>query len=275
MICARMTVVRISIQPAINQNAPKRDVSDSQVGAEAAEPHPYDAIVKSRSIRKLSHGSEELLNTVSVENLKDFEWYFEQYVINDPFAHARAQTIRRRLRSQGQQLLKNYLLPEIRPSIGDPEHFLIEVRDVECHDLPEASTLHRFFWEILEDKGLWRDVFQIEPSGVTVVRIYKNKTSTTTTGDAKRAASILGSKTTNVLAITARPFHTKDVPHRLITRSISAAIESIRDHSTSRATLEIVRPGTFDALKRHLARFPPGHFEIVHLDLHGDADGQG
>ena len=270
-----MTFIRISIQPATSQNILDSGLSLSQAKAEVVKAHPYLAIVDSGSIRKFSHGSEELLNTVTVENLKDFQWYFEQYVIRDPFEHARAQAIQRRLRSQGRQLLRSYLLPEIRPSIEDPEHFLIEIIDEERGELLEASTLHQLFWEILEDKGLWRDVFQIEPSSVTVVRVYENKASTTTTDDPRLATPVLGSKITNVLAITARPAYTKDVPHRLITRSISAAIDSIRDHSTSRATLEIVRPGTFHALERHLAKFPFGHFEIVHLDLHGDADGQG
>lgn len=272
-----MTVVRITIQPATatDQNVLNNTASLSQEKTEPAKSHPYQALVKSGSICKLSHASEELLKSVTTESLKDFQWYFEQYVINDPFAHARAQTIRRRLQSQGRQLLESYLIPEIRPSVEQPEHFLIKIKDVERSELSEASMLHRFFWEILEDKGLWCDVFQIEPSSVTVVRVYENSISTAPKEDPRLTAPTLSLKTTNVLAITVRPSHTRDIPSRLITRSIVAAIDSIRDSSISQATLEIVRPGSFDALKDHLKRFPPGYFEVVHLDLHGDADSQG
>ena len=272
-----MTVIRILIQPVNHQNVFNDKSRLSHAQAEATKPHSYQAAVKFGSTCKLSHASEELLKTVTVESLKDFQWYFEQYVINDPFAHSRARTIRRRLRSQGKQLLENYLLPEIRLSVEQPEHFLIEIKDLECGEACKISMLHQFFWEILEDKSLWRDVFQIEPGSVTVVRAYENKTAAAAAAKdhPRLAAPTLSLKTTNVLAITARPSHTKDIPHRLITRSIAAAIDSIRDHSIPRATLEIVRPGTYDALERHLTRFPYGHFEVVHLDLHGDADGRG
>jgi hypothetical protein len=33
--------------------------------------------------------------------------------------------------------------------------------------------------------------------------------------------------------------------------------------------LEIVRPGTFEAFKRHLKTRPKGYFDIVHFDVHG------
>ena len=267
-------MIRVALQPAttaINQVI----LNGDHEKAETAHLHPFQMLVKSGSVCKLSRTSEELLKTVAKENFKDFQWYFEQYVIDEPLAHPRAQIIQRRLRRQGRLLLENYLLPEIHPSVDQPEHFLIEVKDAESSGNSEGFTLHRFFWEILEDKGLWREVFRIEPASVTVVHVYENKIPTTSRVDQRLAANTSSLKTTNVLAITARPSHIRDIPHRLITRSISAVIDSIRDSSKPQATLEIVRPGTFHALVDHLHRFPPGHFEIVHLDLHGDADGRG
>lgn len=267
-------MIRVALQPATTA-IDQEILNGDREKAETAHLYPFQMLVKSGSVCKLLRTSEELLKTVTKENFKDFQWYFEQYVIDEPFAHARAQVIRRRLRHQGRLLLENFLPPEIRPWIDQSEHFLIEVRDAESSGRSEGFTLHRFFWEVLEDKALWRDVFHVEPASVTVVHVYENKTPTTTRVDQRLAATTSSLKTTNVLAITARPSHTKDIPHRLITRSIAAVIDSIRDSSKLLATLEIVRPGTFHALVDHLHRYPPGHFEIVHLDLHGDADGRG
>ena len=269
-----MAVVRVSIQPAIHQNVLNGDLKLNP-SPEGARSHPYQAYVSSGFICKLSHAPEELAKTVTAESLKDFQWYFEQYAVNEPFSHARAQVIWRRLQSQGRQLLETYLLPEIQPSIERPEHFLIEVRATEDGQLSKAPTLHRFFWEILEDKSIWRDVLQIEPMSVTVVRVYEKKALLESKDNPRPADFTSKPNKTNVLAITARPSHTKDAPDQLTIRSIFAVIDSVQDRSASQVTLEIVRPGSFEALGHHLHQFPPGHFRVVHLDLPGDTGGKG
>ena len=220
------------------------------------------------SIKKACPASEHLLKTVTGESLKDYQWYFEQYIIKEPFAHARARTIARQIREQGRKLLESFVQPVFRPNA---EHYVLEVRDRGAG----SSIIYAFFWEILEDTTLWRDVFQLEPRQVTVVRVYENQKPEPIIGDSMHTSLPSSTKATHVLAITARPSHTKDVPHRLITRSISAAIHTIKNDSNLQATLDIVRPGTFKALEYHIKRHPYGHFDVVHLDLHGDSDGQG
>lgn len=231
--------------------------------------------VESGSIHKHCPASEDLLKTVNGESLTDFRWYFEQYITKEPFAHARARMIARKIRDQGRKLLESFLQPVICPNSKAPDHFVIEVRDLGAGEAAGNSFIHKFFWETLEDTSLWRDVFHLEPLQVTVVRVHENQNSAPTIGDSAYTSPTSSTEVTHVLAITARPSHTKDVPHRLITRSISAAIDTIRNDSNSQAALHIVRPGTFEALERHIKRHPYGYFGVVHLDLHGDSDGQG
>ena len=183
--------------------------------------------------------------------------------------------IARKIRNQGRRLLESFLQPVICLNAKALEHFVIEVRDWVTGDVAGNSFIHRFFWETLEDTSLWSDVFHLEPRQVTVVRVHENQNSAPIIGNSIHTSLPSSTDATHVLAITARPSYTKDVPHRLITRSISAAIDKIRNDSDSQVALHIVRPGTFEALERHIRHHPYGHFGVVHLDLHGDSDEQG
>ena len=266
-------IVRVSLKPLLVAAVDER--SNASFESMKAGSDSVFVSVESGSVHKHCPASEDLLKTVSGESSKDFQWYFEQYIIKEPFAHARARTIARKIRDQGRELLESFLKPVICPNAKEPEHFVIEVRDWRPSEASGNSYMHGFFWEILEDTGLWRDVFHLEPLQVTVIRVHENQYSTPAIGDSVHTLLPSSTEATHVLAITARPSNTKDVPHRLITRSISAAIDTIRNGSNSQATLHIVRPGTFEALKRHIKQHPYGHFSVVHLDLHGDSDGQG
>ena len=266
-------IVRVSLQPvsvAAVDNSPNASFGSMKAGADSVS-----VLVESGSVHKRCPASEDLLKTVTGKSLKDFQWYFEQYIIKEPFAHARARTIARKIRDQGRKLLESFLQPIICPNAEAPEHFVLEVRDRGAGEAAGNSIIHGFFWEILEDTSLWRDVFHLEPRQVTVVRVYENRNPAPIIGDSIHTSLPSSTKATHVLAITARPSHTKDVPHRLITRSIYAAIDTIGNDSNSQATLDIVRPGTFEALECHIRRYPYGYFGVVHLDLHGDSDGQG
>ena len=269
-----MAIIRISLQPAGDQVAGEHDTAQglSTQDNNRRNKAPFRVLVDSQAGRKICQTSEELLATIDLPSQKDVQWYFEDYVINEPFASARARAVRRKLRKQGQQLLRDYLHPVVQLDDEYPPEFLLEVRK-EHAESSVAHALHQFAWEILEDTDLWQDVFQAKPRKVIVVRVHGNANLGGKPGPADLCSSTL--KATNVIAITARPSHTKDIPHRLITRSISSAIDAIREQSNSPATLEIVRPGTFKALEHHLQQFSCGYFQVVHLDVHGDADSTG
>ena len=266
------TNLRVSLLP-VSVAAP-HESSNASFASTKARVDDILVSVDSGPIQKQCSASEDLLNTVTGESLEDFQWYFEQYIDKEPFAHARARTIARKIRDQGRKLLESFLQPVICPNAQAPRDFILEVRDRGASEAVGDSIIHLFFWEILEDTSLWRDVFHFEPRQVFVVRVHEPR-NLATVGDSIPSSLSSSTGVTHVLAITARPSLTKDIPHRLITRSISAAIEQIRNDSHSQATLHIVRPGTFEALECHIRRHPYGYFRVVHLDLHGDSDGQG
>lgn len=222
-------IVRVSLQPVLLAAVDKSP--NACFGSMEAGPGSVLVSVQSGSVHKNCPASEDLLKTVTGESLKDFQWYFEQYIIKEPFAHARARMIAQKIRVQGRKLLESFLQPVICPNAKGPEHFVIEVRDWGAGEAAGNSFIHGFFWEILEDISLWHEVFHQEPRQVTVVRIHENKNAAPTIADSIHTSIPSSTGAINVLAVTARPSHTKDVPHRLIIRSIFAAIDTIRNDS--------------------------------------------
>ena len=265
-----MGLVKISAEPFSREPFSRNE----QFPVQRIEPQGQQILVRSASVSQVYSLSAELLKTVDAESLKSFQWYFERYTLDEPFAYTQARVIQRRLRNQGRLLLKEFLLPDICPQPNSSNDFLIEIvstDDTSSRDCP----LHQFFWEVLEDGGLWYDVFRTRPRSVTVVRVCRQNGTSGADAGAEQASPNVTSRMKNVLAVTARPSHTTDIPHRLITRSISAAVCQSPTELKPSASLEIVRPGTFDALAKHLAQHDKGHFGIVHLDLRGGTDTQG
>ena len=80
----------------------------------------------------------------------------------------------------------------------------------------------------------------------------------------------------NILICSARPAGTQDIPQRLVSRIVMRELQRLRsDEPNRKATVEIVRPGTFKALEKHLTGRPQGFYDLVHFDLHGIEDQQG
>ena len=69
----------------------------------------------------------------------------------------------------------------------------------------------------------------------------------------------------NLLVVTARPSGGRDVGYRTISRPL---IEAIDDNELP-VNVELVRPGTWEALDRQLQERGAGYYHAIHFDLHG------
>ena len=79
-----------------------------------------------------------------------------------------------------------------------------------------------------------------------------------------------GQPTLNILLVTARPFGRGDVGYRTISRPL---LDALRQGSLP-VTVDLVRPGTWEALRAHLRdrtrrEGASGWYQVIHLDLHG------
>ncbi len=75
--------------------------------------------------------------------------------------------------------------------------------------------------------------------------------------------------TLNILLVTARPFGRRDVGYRTISRPLLDALQQ----ASIPVTVDLVRPGTWEALRDHLRdrarRGGSGWYQVAHFDLHG------
>jgi tetratricopeptide (TPR) repeat protein len=79
--------------------------------------------------------------------------------------------------------------------------------------------------------------------------------------------------TLNILLVTARPFGRGDVGYRTVSRPLLDALRQ----SSQPVMLDLVRPGTWEALRGHLRsraeRHGSGWYQVAHFDLHGGFSG--
>jgi hypothetical protein len=179
------------------------------------------------------------------------EWYFEEW-IKFPFTD-------RVLKQQAEAQIAHYGQNQFEQVFGanlDAYSDYRELRDrlnqvqiqIEGRS-PEFQALH---WEAMKDPDLPR------PLAVDAVMLRKPLKP-----QAVRAV-VNPSPVINLLVVTSRPDEEKDVGYRTISRPLIEAIQTAQ----LRVKMEILRPGTFEALARHLAD-KQGFYHIIHFDVHG------
>ena len=153
-------------------------------------------------------------------------------------------------------------------------------------NLPDSSLLsgksiHSLHWEFLEDLSVWIDSkngMGAKPASVTVRRCVKNSSveaqvPKVPNSDRQGASAI---PTSSILLVVARKNIHKDEidyfnPTSVLRAILEVQAEFERRRSSKRIHLEVVRPGSYDELKRHLQRSHK-KFQIVHFDMHGDIE---
>ena len=203
-------------------------------------------------------GSEEEIE-VQLPNLYNdktddlLEWYFEQY-ISMPYDDVRVPDALKAIEDYGKALFENLFNDEnlqyrYRTCLqnGGPENITIEI-------IGDSPGFQAIIWESLRDP---RQGYPFAVQGAIFVR--KNVRPVNV------KASVKESPTINLLIVTARPNEESDVNYRTIQRPLIDLIEQ----TETPINPYILRPGTYEALIRHLDEREAGYYHIVHFDLHG------
>lgn len=205
-----------------------RDANDSEEEKEVLLNNPYDT------------KTDALL-----------EWYFERY-ISTPYDDVKVRDAVQAIADYGQQLFQQIFTADIlfryRTAIqnGGPENIAIEI----IGDSPAFQTI---YWESLRDP---KQTHPLAAQGAVFLR--KNVKSLNVRATVKQSPTI------NLLIVTARPNEENDVDYRTIQRPLIDLIEE----TETPIDPYILRPGTYEALVRHLDQ-KAGHYHIIHFDLHG------
>ncbi|KAL8823900.1 MAG: hypothetical protein Q9191_005458 [Dirinaria sp. TL-2023a] len=192
---------------------------------------------------------------------EEIRWYLEDYATRDPFSFARAQRVQRSLRSHGISLALEISYSDATLQ-GLKDSSLLILIEYEGGFTPRMARIH---WEVLENVELWPE--ERRPSIVSVVRRTKPTIEQDTLSTNFSVEG--GFSQHNILAITARPGQANDIPHRLVTRSILGIVQEHSVPGQCPSSLQTVHPGTFKALSSSLDKHEFGHFDVVHLDVHG------
>lgn len=191
----------------------------------------------------------------SPEEESRLEWYFEEH-LRFPFAdRVRAREAAESVQEYGEILFEQVFADrdayaEYRDAVSQG----IESVRVEVAGSPEFQRLH---WEALKDPRLPRPLTLDAPMS------RKNLRPTPVSAQSRP------SPTLNVLVVTARPGGGRDVGYRTISRPL---VEALRRAGLP-VHVEILRPGTYQALSNHLqdvrSRHGAGFYHAIHLDVHG------
>ncbi|MDP5338899.1 MAG: tetratricopeptide repeat protein, partial [Nodularia sp. (in: cyanobacteria)] len=183
---------------------------------------------------------------------KELEWYFEEWV-TFPFSYTViAERAAASVKTYGESLFQQVFQADFnayslyRQLRGNLSQVQIEI----VAKTPEFHALH---WEALQDPDLSR------PLAVDCVMLRKN------VKPAPVSANVQSSPVINLLVVVARPDEERDVGYRTISRPLLELI----DNSNLRVNVELLRPGTYESLSKHLEAKGAGFYHIVHLDMHG------
>ena len=132
-----------------------------------------------------------------------------------------------------------------------------DVSQLRFEILGSPEFFHRLNWEALKDPDL--------PTPFVVEAPMVRRTFQPLIIEARSQPS----PTINLLIISARPGERRDVGYRTITRPL---VKSLRQASL-KVKVDIVRPGTYEALTKHLDSVREDHgagfYHIIHFDIHG------
>ncbi|MCJ1279480.1 hypothetical protein MMC21_007304 [Puttea exsequens] len=201
-------------------------------------------------------------------------WYLETYLFQSPYERKRARDTADHLnRYQRDLFLQLFADCEFfKPERLAAKRLTIYFEDAIAYaNLPNFKTIHKIHWEILEDPQLWRGMV------VDICRLIRNP-SLPAAGVQNVPMEDLPIKKDYcfiILLVTARNLSTTttqywDVDPTVASRHLLAMIARLKTETENAALkVEIVRPGTFSAFKKHVEGKPRGYYDMIHFDVHG------
>lgn len=171
-------------------------------------------------------------------------WYFEDFT-NEPFAKARALEAETLLGNYRSSILTQLGLSKLQPrSDAEALDILLQITLT-----PERCGIDRINWEVLEQPT----------AGCPRIRVQRQLLSPHVADD--KTSPRRQQKAFRILALTARSHSTADVTPRLTALPLIGTLSGIP--ASRHVEAELVRPATFDNLKRSLgAAAPKGGFDL-------------
>ncbi|MEZ5401886.1 MAG: tetratricopeptide repeat protein [Bryobacteraceae bacterium] len=179
----------------------------------------------------------------------ELEWYFEQRLKEPYLGDVRANAAAASIREYGESLFEQVFRKD--PDVyADYKRHQTGVLSIE---VTGDFDFHRLHWETLWDPS------HAQPLACQAVLVRHHA------GAPGRAVTTPVAPMLRVLLLVSRP-HKNDVGYRTISRPLVDAVHQ----AGLPVAIEIVRPGSWNALTDHLNGKPQGYYHVLHLDAHGN-----
>jgi len=194
-------------------------------------------------------------NPFSAAEEERLEWYFERY-LKFPFIESvKADQARESIKGYGRTLFEQVFGDrEARAKYSTASQEGLENLCVEIIGSPEF--FHLLHWEALNDPNKGPIALEVPLVRNTLKPRFIE-------------AKAQSSPTIRLLIVTARPNGRSDIGYRTVSRPL---VESMRRAAIT-VKIDILRPGTYEALIRQLEDVRnlhgKGYYHIIHFDLHG------
>ncbi|MFN6485624.1 tetratricopeptide repeat protein [Nostoc sp. DedQUE02] len=183
---------------------------------------------------------------------QQLEWYFEQWLTYPMLDGKKAEAAKTSVASYGESLFNQVF--DDKNAYSHYCQLRINLKQVKIEIVGNSPEFHALHWEAMRDKDLPR------PLAVDCVMVRKRLDKA-----ASVAANMAESPIINLLVVIARPDEEHDVGYRTIARPLIEVIQN----SQLLVNIDLLRPGTYESLERHLEAKGAGYYHIIHFDCHG------
>ncbi|GBE95733.1 NB-ARC domain-containing protein [Nostoc cycadae WK-1] len=183
---------------------------------------------------------------------KQLEWYFEDWLMFPLLDTVKAEAAAVSIKTYGEELF-NQVFRFYFNAYGEYQRLRSNLSQLQIEIVGKTPEFQALHWEALRDPDL------PYPLAVNCVMVRKSNQP------APIYADVQTSPTINLLVVVARPDEEQDVGYRTISRPLLELIEN----SHLRVNVELLRPGTYQALSDHLEAKGAGYYHVIHLDCHG------
>jgi tetratricopeptide (TPR) repeat protein len=182
---------------------------------------------------------------------RELEWYFEEWLVCPIVDTVKAERAKNSVKTYGEKLFDQVF--QDRKAYSKYQQLKNNLGQVQIEIVSKTPEFQGLHWEALQDPDFPR------PLAIDCVMLRKSVNS------AVGSVNLPTSPVINLLVVVARPDEEKDVGYRTISRPLLELIEN----GQLRVKVELLRPGTFQALSQHLEEKGANFYHIIHLDMHG------
>jgi len=220
----------------------------------------------------------KFFDPISFREYEDCSKYLDCVLEDGTYTDENAELMSQKVTQYGSDLFNGLGLGPISDDLKGAE---VAIEIVESGPINGfVNNIHRIRWEQLENENLWVEGSQPDQLKTVSVRrivppvrkkVEKHKEIRRTIGSREKESGRI-----NILLIIARRLKKENDgkyyeidPAITISHILQMKRRLEKEKAPHQIALEVVRPGTFAALKFHLETKPVGYFDIVHFDLHG------